>query len=298
MQEGVGSFGGVVSDNDIRSAFGFLYEAGEVDGPDAFTEPVLEAFGRLIPTDAGGACNVFGAERPGVVAERRTVLDFGWVDADWCIGLRAYWSDDLEEVCRLHVEKEEAVPPVPMYLNRPVRLSDVLTRRQQRARELWASVERVMGVEDAVVLWQPAPGEGVLRRFSFASGRRGGISDRDVRLLELLAPHLAQLHRRAAARRATAGWPADLTPREREVLLLVARGQTNREVARTLWISPHTVRSHLEHVFEKLGVTSRAAAVARALGAGNAGQGSWRPREDVDYEPLHPGASLIDKHAY
>ena len=56
-----------------------------------------------------------------------------------------------------------------------------------------------------------------------------------------------------------------LTPREREVIALVAAGRTNRETARYLWISPHTVRTHLEHIFEKLKVTTRAAAVARVL---------------------------------
>ena len=54
-----------------------------------------------------------------------------------------------------------------------------------------------------------------------------------------------------------------LTPREREVLALVADGKTNAEIARQLWISPGTVRRHLENVFAKLGVHTRTAAVAR-----------------------------------
>ena len=48
---------------------------------------------------------------------------------------------------------------------------------------------------------------------------------------------------------------------------LVARGKTNGEIAGSLWISPGTVRTHLEHIFEKLGVTNRTAAAARAFGA-------------------------------
>jgi DNA-binding CsgD family transcriptional regulator len=53
-----------------------------------------------------------------------------------------------------------------------------------------------------------------------------------------------------------------LTPREREILDLVAEGKTNAEIGETLWVSPGTVRRHLENVFAKLGVHTRTAAAA------------------------------------
>lgn len=55
-----------------------------------------------------------------------------------------------------------------------------------------------------------------------------------------------------------------LTPRETEVLSWVAKGKTNRDVGDILGMSPRTVNKHLEHVFEKLGVETRAAAAALA----------------------------------
>ncbi|MEF7615132.1 response regulator transcription factor [Aquincola sp. MAHUQ-54] len=64
---------------------------------------------------------------------------------------------------------------------------------------------------------------------------------------------------------------AALTPREAEVLSWLAKGKTNRDMAEILGMSPRTVNKHLEHVFEKLGVETRAAAAAlasRELGAG------------------------------
>lgn len=57
---------------------------------------------------------------------------------------------------------------------------------------------------------------------------------------------------------------AALTPRETEVLSWVAKGKTNRDVADILGMSARTVSKHLEHVFEKLGVETRAAAAALA----------------------------------
>jgi DNA-binding CsgD family transcriptional regulator len=53
-----------------------------------------------------------------------------------------------------------------------------------------------------------------------------------------------------------------LTAREREILQTVADGATNREIAAQLWISPHTVRTHLQHIFEKLDVRTRTEAAA------------------------------------
>jgi DNA-binding CsgD family transcriptional regulator len=86
-------------------------------------------------------------------------------------------------------------------------------------------------------------------------------------ILQLLAPHFVTLYRRAAARRAASADVSPLTPREHEIMVLVAAGRANKEIARELWLSPHTVRSHLEHVFEKLEVTNRSAAVARVFGS-------------------------------
>src|SRR5207302_2127448 len=51
-----------------------------------------------------------------------------------------------------------------------------------------------------------------------------------------------------------------LSPREHEVLVLVAEGKTNPEIATVLSISRRTVQKHLEHIFDKLGVRTRAAA--------------------------------------
>ena len=61
---------------------------------------------------------------------------------------------------------------------------------------------------------------------------------------------------------------AALTPREREVLAAVATGQSNREVAKSLFLSEATVKSHLVQIFAKLDVKSRTAAVARARDQG------------------------------
>jgi DNA-binding NarL/FixJ family response regulator len=75
------------------------------------------------------------------------------------------------------------------------------------------------------------------------------------------APDLVDLERLMARR---AGPLGGLTDREREVLSLVASGETNRQIAAALGISEHTVARHLSNIFDKLGVASRTAASAFA----------------------------------
>jgi HD-GYP domain-containing protein (c-di-GMP phosphodiesterase class II) len=65
--------------------------------------------------------------------------------------------------------------------------------------------------------------------------------------------------------RARASWPAGLTDREVEVLGRVAKGLTNRQVAAALGIAEKTVGNHIEHVYQKVGVSTRAAATLFAL---------------------------------
>jgi DNA-binding NarL/FixJ family response regulator len=61
---------------------------------------------------------------------------------------------------------------------------------------------------------------------------------------------------------------ASLTPREQEILGMLADGLPNKVIASRLGISDHTVKTHLESVFDKLGASTRAEALARAVRAG------------------------------
>ena len=86
---------------------------------------------------------------------------------------------------------------------------------------------------------------------------RGELSDGCQVLIELVQ-----------ARRARGDELAALTPREQEVLRLLAEGCSNREIAEALYIAPRTASTHVGNILQKLGLTSRTAAVARALQRG------------------------------
>jgi DNA-binding NarL/FixJ family response regulator len=88
----------------------------------------------------------------------------------------------------------------------------------------------------------------------------------------VLSPAVAS--RLVSAVRTPRGEP--LSTREREVLVLVSRGASNREIARELFISEATVKTHLTHLYGKLGVGDRAAAVAVAYDRGILGRSGGR----------------------
>jgi len=93
-----------------------------------------------------------------------------------------------------------------------------------------------------------------------AAGR--GESLLDTGVTRGVIERLAELSRAAAP----AG--AGLSEREREVLLLIAQGLTNKEIAARLFVSPFTARNHVIHILDKLGLSRRAEAAAQAVRLG------------------------------
>ena len=116
------------------------------------------------------------------------------------------------------------------------------------------------GVERELMVVLPS-GPGRTVRLLFARGPGPGFTERDRALLTLLRPHIQAAYVTAQRRRLG---QEPLTPRQREILQYVAAGLTNDQIARRLAVSPGTVRKHLEHIFARLDVTSRTAAIAHA----------------------------------
>ena len=130
---------------------------------------------------------------------------------------------------------------------------------------------------DACARWQrlEAPYEHAIARAGFAEACRAA-GDTDTAELELraardvleqlgAAPDAARLTRLLDQRPAES---SGLTPRQIEVLALVVQGRTNREIATELVVSEHTVRRHLQNIYLRIGVSSRAAASAYAVERG------------------------------
>ena len=153
---------------------------------------------------------------------------------------------------------------------RPIRRSDLQSARSFRNSGMHADVARKIGA-DQMLAMALKPG----RLHVCVSLNRAGVDftpadvDTVTCLLPLLTRRVASLA--TAARRAAQGLPP-LTDRQQQVLGLAAEGLTDAAIGHRLDCSPRTVDKHLEHIYRKLGVSCRTAAIAAAFAAD-----AWRP---------------------
>jgi ATP/maltotriose-dependent transcriptional regulator MalT len=115
------------------------------------------------------------------------------------------------------------------------------------------------------VFLEGGPGSGMLLRRAYARAAAPASTDRDI------LPFVGSLLSRWDARRVDSS-PSQhkrrvsdtLTTRERDILVMISQGLTNKRIARILTISPETVKSHVKRIFSKLAVGTRTEAVFRA----------------------------------
>ncbi len=240
------------SDRDLRKALEFVHVASSGHGSDPFPQPAVDLLVQVVPAEFIGYYEwdnqarfrpITSVEFPVVpvaaeVAEARM---------EYC------WSYPLSILLR---QSE----------TRALKISDFVSLRELHRLDYYDAVLRPFRIEHQMRLWLSAP-PGISRVFYFSRQRaQGDFGERDRRLLELLRPFLVATRERFELRHATTPTNSgSLTEREAEILRWVARGKTNREIASLLFVSPHTVRKHLENAYEKLGVHTRTAAIARAF---------------------------------
>ena len=237
-----------ISGRDASALLEIVHDGASETGVEPFPSSVLHALLELIPSDA-----YVGYQEADV--SRR----FRWVEEVDVVGdppskaieeaiQTLGWQNPMH--CRLHADER-----------RVLRLSDFFKRRERRKLGWDAAVWRPCGIDDALRVWLPAPPGRARSIYVERSGKN--YTDRELRLLSLLRPYLIHMRASAEFRRRSSG-DHGLTAREAEVLGWIACGKTNVQIARVLFISPHTARKHIENIFEKLGVRTRTEAAAYA----------------------------------
>ena len=243
-----------VSLETLRRAVGLANSLAELDDPAGFAGIALPGLATLV------GCDVITYNEIGPAPGQTRYADYpaGALDPA------------TQPVFAAHVHEH---PLINHYRvtgsGEPVMISDFLTQQRFHRLGLYAEFFRGIPVEHQMALSLPGPDQQVIG--VALSRARYDFCDEDRALLSVLrAPLIAALIR--ARRRRQAGQVytavacsglADLTEREIQILRLVADGRTNVSIARALEVSPRTVAKHLEHIYRKFGVSSRAAAVSR-----------------------------------
>ena len=179
---------------------------------------------------------------------------------DWDNLDRAYWHHyPASQYC--------SYPTRTGDLRSVITESDFYSARQLHSTGMYNDRYRPVGMEHCLMLCLPEPpprtaGPERHLRLYLDRGPGPDFSERDRALLVLLRPHLYQAY--LDAERGRHPVPR-LTPRQNDLLRLLAAGHTNTQIARQLGISEGTVRTHLENIYQRLGVSSRTAAVTRAF---------------------------------
>jgi DNA-binding CsgD family transcriptional regulator len=212
---------------------------------------------------------------PGVVDLLRriaTALDYPlaslwlWDEGAQALVCRAFWTapdvdaGEFEQVKRaVTFHDGEGTPGIAWRTRVPVVTPEIAADADFEPRE--AAI--ALGLTSSVAF--PAVGpDGTVAVLAFYSFERRVPSEELLRTLTAIG---AELGRFLSRRRAELG-PRTLSEREIEVLRLAAEGQSGPEIAERLVLSPATVKTHFEHIYEKLGVGDRTAAVAQALRTG------------------------------
>lgn len=235
----------LLTKHDLRGALELLYDLGSSPSSDPFPLAVLSRLGTLVSAHRAGYGEFSIANGGRSYSVSRLTTDC--TEPTWLPEMVARWWHQDPITCRLHARAVE-----------PIAVSDRVSKSTFQRLEYFQQIYHPMGTADCVRVFLPAPR--ATSRFFFFDRERWGFESRERDLLGLLRPHLALWRGRWSA--PASPLLSDLTPREREVLEAVAIGATNCEIAERLWISQHTVRTHLQHIFEKLDVRTRTEAAA------------------------------------
>ncbi|HVS04700.1 MAG TPA: LuxR C-terminal-related transcriptional regulator [Candidatus Dormibacteraeota bacterium] len=247
--------------SDYQSVLNVVREIHEIERMDDFPHRAMAGIGRLIESDLLTYNEIDTRRRRAFMVQ----------EPAGAIG--ATQLQTFERLAHQH-------PLINHYArirdSRPRKISDFLSLAEFRRLDLYQEFFRDVAVSYQMAVTIPSANALVI---GIALNRaRRDFSERDRSVLDLLRPHLVQAYRNIAERgtlqeRAEAAeraiWAesatvlASLTTREHEILVLVAGGKTNPQIAGRLLVSPRTVQKHLEHVYDKLGVRTRTAAAMK-----------------------------------
>jgi DNA-binding CsgD family transcriptional regulator len=215
--------------------------------PVAVDPAVLRILAQLVPADIV----VFNDMGP------RRRVDWAGSDSEGDIGGYCAWEDG-DPFFDIFWSSPCSYPDRSGDWESPTLLSDFCTVREWRRSPMYDEISSYFAYDRELLLPMRGPA-GHSRRIRFLRAGGADFDETDRSLAAFVRPHLvAHLHALDLA----AHGVVPLTARQSQLVSLLAEGLTNSQIGRTLGISSQTVRTHLQQVYARLGVSSRGEAVA------------------------------------
>lgn len=243
-----------ISEREVQTMLRLVHTTGQEDPAEPMPWSVFTGLKELIGGDAVQLCQFDSQRRIDMLCQELSDIkpsEGDLAESDEAYGAsfwRHYWSSPP---C--------SYPDLSGDVVSVTRVSDFCSDREFHSSPMYADCIKLFGGEREMMLCLPSRPGRVLRLL-FWRGPGRDFTERDRGLLALLRPHLYATYKR---RQRPDDALSALTPRQIELLRLVAVGYTNGQVARRLSISEATVRKHLENIFKRLQVDSRTAAITR-----------------------------------
>lgn len=242
---------------DLKAVLAFLADVDAIALAEPYPIELLDRLQSLIPCDEAGY----------QLADLEARLFLDGVSGE---GDAAYWTFGPCPIMDYRARTGDLTA---------LRISDVIGRSRYHALPVYHEFFKPLGLDHVLDIGLSAVRTRYRSLILFRGRDLPDFSERDRRVLELLRPHLRAREARVALFESASGrvrpavehgptLDANLTTREREIVAMVAAGKTNGQIAAELWVTPGTVKKHLEHVYAKLGVSGRAAAAATVHSVG------------------------------
>jgi DNA-binding CsgD family transcriptional regulator len=236
-----------ISEADVQTMLRIVNAQAADDLGQPLPWSILTGLKQLVPCDVVSFFDL-DSERQSVSFDQSIPLE----DGD--VGESSFWLHFWDCLACSYPDRSGDLRSVTM-------ASDFYTNPEWHRTGMYAEYFRPLGLEHELMVCLPG-GPGRTVRLVFFRGPGSDFTERDRGILALLRPHLEHAYLDAELRRQ--GSP-ELTPRQWQLMRLVANGYSNAQIARRLFISEGTVRKHLENIFARLDVTNRTAAVEQAF---------------------------------
>lgn len=243
-----------LAEKDLRALMDVIDDARHDDPTPGVPWALIEGVHKLIGTDSTCFCEFDLPTRTTLTGQGNDNHGFLVINEPYDPG-DPYWCYYQDFLPCVYFERSAD-------LTEAIKFSDFYTSKELCSHPLWCEMFGIEGGQRHCLLVAMPTSPGRARRLLLWRDDDNDFTERDRLLMRVLRPHLYEVYLDSQRRLKKV---PKLSKRELEVRQFAAQGRSNAEIAQELFVAVSTVRKHMENIFDRTGVRSRAAAAALVL---------------------------------